>query len=157
MNSRGGEVRPIAIDTTLSVFYADISPDGSEIAYSGTLLSGPDAPNDQIRVVPALGGVPRTIARPGRSPHWRPDGQRIGYRVLGAGSHLEFWSVRPDGSDPRREFLRIRLAPIGPDALLLGLVARWQASRLAPGFENGAYNEIVIRDLRSGRERQLTH
>jgi serine/threonine protein kinase/Tol biopolymer transport system component len=157
MNSRGGEVRPIAIDTTLSVFYADISPDGSEIAYSGTLLSGPDAPNDQIRVVPALGGVPRTIARPGRSPHWRPDGQRIGYRVLGAGSHLEFWSVRPDGSDPRREFADTLSAhrpgmrscsAWSPD----GKRVAWLRS-----FENGAYNEIVIRDLRSGRERQLTH
>ena len=156
MNASGGDVRPIAIDSGFEAFYADISPDGSQIAYSGRLLRGPYASDDEVRVVPALGGAVRTLARPGRSPHWSLDGQKIGYRAVGAQGHLEFWSVRPDGSGRTREFEESGTQLPGsrsssawsPD----GTRVAWLRS-----FDTAAYNEIVIRDLRTGRERQLTH
>src|SRR5262249_44343667 len=102
MNSKGGEIRPIAIDSTVDVFYADISPDGAQVAYQVSR-----AVRNEIRVVSILGGSSRLISRLGILPRWRPDGQVIGYILspIWSSSHkLEFWTVRPDGSDNTRVF-----------------------------------------------------
>ncbi|MFN8177682.1 MAG: protein kinase [bacterium] len=153
MNASGGEVRAIAVDSTVDVLYADTSPDGSQIAY-GVIRSAAEA---EIRLVSALGGTVRTLARPGFSPHWSPDGRRIGYIVpwpsVLRGS--EFWTVRPDGSGRSLAFVDSTsesMVSIGfawaPD----GEHIAWLRS-----FAHASYNEIVIRDLQTGHERQLTH
>ena len=153
MNVKGGEVRPIAIDSAFDVKYADISPDGAQVVYG--LAS---AMRREIRVVPTLGGPPRTISRNGAVPRWRPDGQVIGFIVPPSSSSsqkYEFWTVRPDGSKRNRAFM---------DSTASG--ERWFGFAWAPDgkriawirdFANSTFNEIVIHDLTTGRERQLTH
>lgn len=59
-------------------------------------------------LVPSLGGFTKKIAENGFIPQWRPDGERIAYlrrRTTSESGKLEFWTVRPDGSDNRLEFV----------------------------------------------------
>ena len=153
MNVNGGEPREIVSDSALIPRYADISPDGSQIAYNAASATGL-----QIRIVPALGGLSRMIADPGQLPRWRPDGERIGYLVSGRFSRsgkLELWTVMPDGSDRRLEYV---------DTLYTGanrLCFAWSpdAKRIAwlRGFKDASCMELIVRTLATGRERQLTH
>jgi Tol biopolymer transport system component/predicted Ser/Thr protein kinase len=134
---------------------ADISPDNSEVLYDSP------AQGDQwgIYVVPSSGGTGRRIAESGVSPRWRPDGQRIGYIRLGRTSvpsstgKREFWSVNPDGSESRLEFVD-SLTDINQD---------WWSYAWSPDGQSVAWlralpghSEIIIHDLGSGQERQLT-
>jgi Tol biopolymer transport system component len=155
MNVTGGDAKEVvAADSGQQINYADVSPDGSQIAYSENRANGERI----IRVVPSLGGASVEIARDGDAPHWRPDGQRVGYIVLGMiarSGKLELWSVRPDGSDQRQEFVDSLSTGRGRFCFCWSPDARsfaWLRS-----FGNGSYQELIVRDLKSGRERQLTH
>ncbi len=154
MNVNGSEVRPIVIDSTgVIINYADVSPDGSRIAYQ---VSDVRTGSPEIRVVPSLGGASIGVASDGLAPHWSPDGTRIGYLVSTARSdsrHLELWSVAPDGSDRGQLYVdsstargRISFA-WSPD----GRKVAWIRS-----FANGT-QELFMVPLGGGRERQLTH
>ena len=155
MNAQGGELRTLVMDTVSNnaLDYADISSNGMRIAYAAALTGI----GSEVRAISVLGGSARTVARPGMSPRWRPDGQRIGYIVPSWASKsraLEFWTVRPDGSDKTQAFVdstsvisnRVGFA-WSPD----GTRVAWLRS-----FEASTYNEIMVRDLASGRERQIT-
>ena len=154
MNSHGGGMRPIDVDSTFYVYYADISPDGSQIAYAGN----PSLAESEIRVVPALGGDPRRLARPGFDPRWSPDGKRIGYVILPWASpsrNYELWTVRPDGSGRSLVFVD------STSESGVSFCFAWSpdGKRIAwlRNFDHSSYNEIVIHDLQTGGERQLTH
>ncbi|HET7225978.1 MAG TPA: protein kinase [Candidatus Eisenbacteria bacterium] len=154
MNVNGTEVRPITVDSTGGVItYADVSPDGSQIAYT---LASPSRATSELMVVPSLGGASIRVASHANGPHWSPDGRRIGYMVAGnrsASHHLELWSVDADGShatklyeDPRSEVGRISFA-WSPDANSVAWIRT---------FANATEELFTIR-LADGRERQLTH
>ena len=155
MNAMIGEPRPITAGASLSISSVDVSKDGSEIAY--VAVTGPTS--SELRVLPALGGAGKLVAENAWAPHWSPEGGRIGFIVAGAHSasrHQELWSVSRDGSDARREFAdSLSLTPPwyttsfswSPD----GKSVVW-IRNLAEGV-----NELVVRDLTNGRERQLTH
>jgi Tol biopolymer transport system component len=151
MNVNGGEPREITSDSGSTISYADISPDGSQVAYELNRAN-----ISQIRTVAALGGSSLLLADDGSGPHWRPDGQRIGYQRPGITSRsgkLELWSVSPNGGDNRLEYSD-SLSTTGrysfswsPD----GKRVAWLRS-----FE-GAFQELVVRNLGTGEERLLTH
>jgi Tol biopolymer transport system component/predicted Ser/Thr protein kinase len=154
MNIAKRDPRRLTSDNLREVGYAEISPDGSEVLYDYTpqgMLAG-------IYVVSSLGGQGRKLVEPGDGGRWRPDGQLIGYIRLGApyrpsqSGKREFWTVRPDGKGNRLEFVDSVSQVLGnycfdwsPD----GKSVAWL--RTFPGYE-----EIIIRDLESGKERQLT-
>ena len=152
MNVNGGEPREITSDSGSGITYADISPDGSQVAYE--LNRGN---NSQIRTVPALGGTSLLLADEGSGPHWRPDGQRIGYQrpgIISRSRKLELWSVSPNGGDNRLEYA---------DSLCTGanrFSFSWSpdGKRIAwlRSFEGESFQELVVRDLGTGSERQLT-
>ncbi len=154
MNVNGGEVRRITSDPGFAADYADVSPDGSQVAY------GVDAPTgrSQIRVVSSLGGASRLVAEDGTGPHWSPDGERVGYQLVPTESRsgkLELWSVRSDGTDNRVDYVDSLCANIGrisfswsPD----GKRIAWLRS-----YQLGGYQELIVRTLATGEERQLTH
>src|SRR5262245_14099263 len=153
MRVQGGEMRPIVVEPAGNLDVVDISPDGTRIAFDVR----PSVLESELRVVSVLGGAVRTIARRASYFKWRPDGQRVGYIIPARASRsrrLEVWTVRPDGSNATLAFVdsvtetanRISLA-WSPD----GKRVAWLRS-----FEN-RYNEIIVRDLATGRERQLTH
>ena len=152
MNVKGGDPRAIAVDPKVDVNYADISPDGSQIVYS--VAKGTKG---AVRTVPALGGASLTISPDGDDPRWSPDGTKIGYIVQPWQTHshrLEFWTVRPDGSGRSRVFVD-STSEEGPPASFAWSRDAKQIAWLR-NFEHGKYNEIFIRDLVTGRERQLT-
>ena len=154
MNSSGGEARRITQDSSLSTGSAYISPDGSLITY---VRFNPKTLKSEVCVVPSVGGASRKIGE-GAETHWRLDGKRIGYQmgsVIGIPSNsgkLEFWSIKPDGSDNKLEF--VDTASTGyafsfwwsPD----GNSIVWQRS--FPGI----YQELFTHDLTTGTEHQLT-
>lgn len=156
MNSLGGEPRRVTSDSSLGMSQADVSPDGSKIAYDRfNAQSG----KMEIAAISSLGGVSRRVAPAGDLPRWTPNGDRIGYLRQGRGGavpspsgKLELWSVKPDGSDTRQEFVD-SISVVGrvsfswsPD----GKSVAWIRSYTE------AYQEVITRELSTGKERQLT-
>jgi eukaryotic-like serine/threonine-protein kinase len=155
MNLGGGEPREIAKpDPGVTIDYADVSPDGGQLAYEANYFAWV---RPHIFVVSSLGGEPRLVGVGGESPHWSPDGRRVGYlvpQVYSRSRALEIRSVRADGSDDRLEFAdslaRENAAAFAwsPD----GRRVVWTR-----GVEGGKTQEIMVRTLATGTERQLTH
>jgi Tol biopolymer transport system component/predicted Ser/Thr protein kinase len=161
MNAGGGDVRPIAVDSSVAVNYSDLSPDGSQVVYSvmRSLVVF------EIRVASTLGGRVRTLVDQhpdlipalGGTPRWSPDGKWIGFIAAAPDSSaaVEFWKMRPDGSEAARVFTD-RAATAG---FPVGFAWSPDGKRVAwiRNFDHGAFEEIFVHDLVTGRERQLTH
>jgi len=150
MNTSTGEPRRITFDSSF-VWTTDLSPDGSQIAYSrfDTRIR-----KTEILVVSSLGGPKKKIAE-GFWPRWRPDGQRVGYIVQSPAStsgYKEFHSVKTDGNDHRIELVD----SLGTNGHLSfswsrdGRSIAWLRS-----FES-LYEEVILHDLETGVETQLT-
>ena len=148
-NTTGGEPRRITFDSSRFSLGSDISPDGSGII---TEFFNPQTNQSEVRIVSSLGGASRTLAAPARRGIWRPDGARIGYlSVPNQPGKLEFRSFKPDGSDDRLEFTDSLITPLSwfawsPDGQAVASTRAFSAS--GP--------EIVVRELKSGKERRLT-
>ncbi len=135
---------------------AVFSPDGSKIAYERW---NSRRQNREICVVSVLGPPSKKIVDAGYCAYWRPDGERIGFILADYATYRsnsgkrEFWSVRPDGSDKKQEFidsLSEKNGSVGfswsPDGESVVWLRTFQ----------GPFEEIVIKELASGREQQLT-
>ncbi len=154
MNVAKGEPRRLTTEPFQVAGYAEISPDGSEVLYDRR----PPGMENGIYIVSSLGGTGRRIAEPGMGGRWRPDGKLIGYiqsagpfRVTKSGGR-EFWTVRPDGSENQSVFvdsMSYRAGNLCFDWSPDGRSIAWLRSY--PGYE-----ELFIRDIASGAERQLT-
>ena len=158
MNVAKGNPQRLLTEHFKDFVNVEISPDGSEILFDGV--------SDQrlygVYVVSSLGGVSRKITEPGFLSRWRPDGKRIGYICAPVGGSyqsrsqsgkVEFWTVKPDGRENRLEFVDTLFYTWGskcfdwsPD----GKSIAWL--RAYPDRTN----EIFIRDMKTGKERQLT-
>jgi TolB protein len=154
MNVAQGNPRRLTTEPLREIYNADISPDMSEILYDGE----PPGKMRGIYVISSAGGVGRKVTEPGTLGKWRPDGQLIGYCLLGRSGvpsqsgKFEFWTVKRDGTENRLGFV---------DSLSYiwqGLSFDWSPDgnsiawlRSFPG-----YHEIFIHDLKLGKERQLT-
>ena len=152
MNTTSGESRRITSDSSMNIFDADISPYGSQIVYDKYNVSTDQM---EIAIVSSIGGAAKKILDGGVLPRWRPDGQRIGYLrekdLASQSGKPEFWSIRPDGSDSRRELVDSLSSEAGyfswsPD----GQSICWVRS-----FSNQC-QEVVVYDLSGGREQQVT-
>jgi len=153
MNVAGGAPRRLITEHFQTFGYAEISPDGSKVLFDGY------QPGKEfgVYVVSSLGGTSRKVTEPGCGARWRPDGRLIGYirgnaSVPSQSGKREFWTVRPDGSENQLQFVD------SVSYVYAGFCFDWSPDgnsvawlRTPPG-----YGEIFIRDLRSGRERQLT-
>ena len=151
INASKGTPKKLVTEPYYAIGSVDISPDGSEILYCCGLTNKPG----RIHVVSSSGGPSRKIVEPGWIGRWRPDGARIGY-VCGEGSSQsgkrEFRTVRPDGSDDRIEFVDSLKDVWGSNCFDWSPDAKSVAwLRSLPNSE-----EIIIRDLASGKEHQLT-
>ncbi|MBI3005653.1 MAG: protein kinase [Ignavibacteriales bacterium] len=153
MNVSGGEPRRVTTDSRGFISYLDISPDGSIIAYNS---QNPKTGIEETFVVSSQGGVSKRVAEVGTTPRWHPGGKRIGYFKRGGFSKSgkpEIWSVKPDGSDNRIEFIDTASVPGGTATVAWspdGESVAW-----ARHFRED-YSEVFTRELKSGKERQLT-
>jgi len=154
MNIVKGEPRRLVTEPYVSIEYAEISPDNSEVLFSARRPGGLSA----ICVVSSQGGTSRKIADFGIGARWRSDGLLIGYIRDGSpvspsqSGKFEFWTVKPDGSENSRVFV---------DSLCYqwsNYCFDWspQGDRIAWLRSFPGYGEIFIRDLKTGKERQLT-
>jgi len=158
MNTSGGEPRRITADSSDYLGSADVSPDGSQVVYDRWDQRLQKA---EVCIISSLGGTSKVLAGRGnlpRGPRWRPDGQRIGY-MLDINNFLpsksgkrEFWSIRPDGTDNRLEF--VDSVGIGGNSSFAwspnGKSVAW--IRTFPA----RYAEVIVHELETGKERQLT-
>ena len=155
MNLSKRDPRPLVSETSLQISDADISPDAAEVLFSGRF---PGRTLHSIYVVSSQGGSPRQVTEPGWLCRYRPDGSRFGYirgtvTYASASGHVEFWTASSVGGDIRREFIdSVSAGDItasfdwSPDAASIA----WLRS-----YPDGS-NEITVRDLATGNERQLT-
>ena len=150
MNVTVGEPRRITFDSSSNPYSGgvDISPDGGLIVYD---RYNAKTGHYDAYLVPSIGGRTKRIVENCLSARWRRDGRRIGY-ISGSLERSDIWSVKPDGSDPRREVLdtskgsgRIDFdwSPDGHSIVWLKTFA-------------GGYQEIIRNNLETGKETQLT-
>jgi len=155
MNTAGGTPNRATNVQASYLDAVDIAPDVSQLAYVCQMEPG-DAPS--VRLVASQGGAGRILADSGIVPKWRPDGKRIGYirfrqpsRPSTPGS-VEIWSVNPDGTDSRLEFTD-PVPPRGPIAF------SWSPDGESIAWVRNSpegYGEVIVRELATGEERQLT-
>jgi len=152
MNTTSGESRCITSDSSTYMATADISPDGSQIAYDRT---NPSGMLPEIAVVSSVGGPSKRVTDGGHSPRWRPDGERIGYvRGKNYGSRsgkAEFWTVRPNGNEDRCELVdslsgQAESFSWSPDGRFVCWIRHLSEQ----------CHETVIYELSTGKARQLT-
>ena len=154
MHNAGGDARRVTFDSSVTPRFrwlgADISPDGSQIAYD---MQNPSGGLPDVYVVSSNGGTGRRIAQEGMGVRWRFDGKRIGYIGSPDRNLSGVYSVKPDGSDPRAEFIDSSTAQgnisfsWSPD----GNSIAWIRS-----FPNNT-SEIITVDLHTRQEKQITH
>ncbi len=159
MHVNGGEPRKITSDGTRFIQQtADISPDGSQIVYD---RPGTDNTSNDLFAISALGGTSRKLASRASTAQWRPDGVRVGFirtsnsRLRSESGLMEFWTVRADGSDLRREYVDSVFVTTGPYRYNFcwspdGKSIAWIRTLSTPS------QVLIVRDLETGKERQLT-
>ena len=155
MNVSQGQPRRVTNDSCNYIFYVSLSPDASTILYARRRLPGQPF---EIVSVPSLGGRGRVIIENAQMAAWRPNGLCVDYLVIsqiGSGwlTHA-FWTAKPDGSDRRCEF-----ADTLEERAAQRFAWYWSPDMKSIAWTRnypGGYTEIIIRDLETGKERQLT-
>ncbi len=82
-----GPPRQVTLDSSYAYF--DVSPDGRWVAYTVSNTRG----GSLLRVLPAIGGIARTLAEGVLAPMWSPDGKSI-YYVRGIGRYQKHSLMR---------------------------------------------------------------
>ena len=108
MNTSGGEPRAITTDSLVLIMSADVSFDGGRVVFDAV---APGRTDGDIYVTSALGGGSRVIAQNAFLPRWQPDGKRVFFirgiytKTQSKSQKLEIWSVEPEGTNERMEFI----------------------------------------------------
>ncbi|MCX6143682.1 MAG: protein kinase [Ignavibacteriales bacterium] len=155
MNTSSGEHRRITYDSSESIDIGnvDLSPDGSAFVY----YVAPGGKVAKVFTNSTLGGVRRLLADSAYVARYQPDGRRVffmrGSNIQSKSGKLEIWSIKPDGIDERLEFIdsisvrgTVSLS-VSPD----GKSVVWLRT-----FPEGNYQEAVVHNLATGKERQVT-
>jgi serine/threonine protein kinase/Tol biopolymer transport system component len=153
MHVSGGEPRRLTSDS-LYKLSADISPDGGRIVYAAGASRWPGSlgmVHLESYVISTLGGMSKKIFD-GAAYRWSPDGKFIA-GVRAVDSHSELWIMDADGNNQRKVFEdsvqgRWSLA-WSPDGKSIAWLRNFAGA-------SGTYQEIVIRGIESGSERQVT-
>ncbi|OLD60705.1 MAG: hypothetical protein AUI33_15410, partial [Ignavibacteria bacterium 13_1_40CM_2_61_4] len=155
MHASGGEAKRLTNDSIFK-YTADISPDGSQIVFTQGSSRQQQSFPFAAYTVSTLGGSTKRIADFALGSRWSPDGRFIAY--LGrdpSGRRLGLWMMDADGSRKRMVFVdsvqggRVSVA-WSPD----GKAFAWIRNFLGT---TGIYEEIVVHDIETASERQLTN
>ena len=155
MNASGGEPRKLTNDS-LFKYTADISPDGSQILYSRSDSRQVRFSDQSLWMVSTLGGVPKKVSDTGMGGQWSADGRMIAYLGHLTSRGPSLWVMNSDGSDKRMVLedsvggpgSRISLS-WSPDGGALAWLRNWKGPE-------GTFQEIILKDLETGEELQLT-
>jgi serine/threonine protein kinase len=153
VSASGGEIRRLTHDSSMGAGSCSISPNGDMIAF---------VRRGEICTVQLIGGASKKIGI-GETPKWSPEGSRIGYILHPRGApqpqsksgNGEFWTMKPDGTDARLEFIDSLASKDDPLPILSfawspdGRSVAWVRKLRA------RYCEIVIRDLGTNHERPV--
>jgi Tol biopolymer transport system component/predicted Ser/Thr protein kinase len=156
MNVAGGQPRRVTTDTAAYINGVSLSPDGSTILFAS---STEQRRSFRIMSVPSVGGVSREVIESGLVPGWRPDGQKIAYVISKelprSRSATELWTARPDGTDRKCEISDTSIYRTGI-RFSFSFSPDWKSVAWTRNYPEG-YSEIVVHDMESGHERQLTY
>ena len=159
MHVAGSELKRVTFDSLpFANQAAAISPDGSHFVYD---LRNYRLGRNELHIASPLTAENRLLVDTGYGPVWRPDGGRIGYmRYGGPGPFAsisgkpEFWTIRPDGTDKKLEFADTLSREV------LTLCYAWSPDGNSVAYLStraGNTQEVFIRNLRTGSDRQITH
>jgi len=85
--------------------YADVSPDGRNLAYSGPGGTQPAANNRAVYVMPLAGGARDQVTNNGYAPIWSPDGAHLAFTRITECGHAvcsgRIFVMPVDGGDAR--------------------------------------------------------
>lgn len=147
VHSSGGEPRKITNDTTL-VYYSVpcFSPDASQIAYS---INN----ENEIDIIPTLGGKSHKLVSNGDLPVWSPDGKHIAFfRQLGQA--LGLFVIKPDGTEETKvtqiESVSFFNVAWSPDSRRLAFLRNFETATTED------YAEIFSLKLDDSTEHQIT-
>ncbi|HVO74505.1 MAG TPA: protein kinase [Ignavibacteriaceae bacterium] len=145
MHTSVKQPKKITNDYATYIHFADISPDGGEVLYNI---------EDELYIVPSVGGVRKKIAENVVSCEWAPNGKQIGFvqEHYPKYDSVSFWTMKPDGSDKRLIYkdgwkINGRFSfSYSPDG----------NSIVRARYFNEGYDELFARNLINGKEIQLT-
>ena len=145
MHSSAREPKKVTNDFSPYIHYANISPDGGLIIYN---LS------KDLYLIPSVGGTEKKVAENVISSGWRPDGKQIGFvrEHYPKPELISFWTMNTDGSNKKLIFndrwkingrFSFSYSPEG-------------YSIVRSRFFDSGFDELFIRNLITGEEKQLT-
>jgi serine/threonine protein kinase len=156
MNASGGEPKRLTSDS-LFKYTASISPDGSQIVYSRSVSRQIAFNALSLWTVSTLGGEPRKIVESGNDGIFSPDGKKIAYLGRTTTGRGGLWVVDADGGNMQLLFTEPAGGPgdrvsfaWSPDGSAVAFIRNFQTL-------GGTVQEIVTKELQSGKEEQLTH
>ncbi len=161
MDINSGETKRLTTPSKSSpyIVYPQFSPDGNTIAF-GKVNKETKMP--EICDISILGGLAKVVADTGTSPHWDPSGKRIFYfrgikQIPSRSGFREYWSVSPDGSNNKLEFVD-SLAQLTDENINVAMSISPDEKKIAflRPFK-GNFNEIIVRNLKTGKESRLTY
>ncbi|HEY4643922.1 MAG TPA: hypothetical protein VIH68_04320, partial [Bacteroidota bacterium] len=149
------EPKPLTSDSVFK-YTADISPDGSQVLFSKSTSRSIRFYPLETWTVSTLGGPGKKLADSTLSGRWSPDGKLIAYIGPRGAGGPPLWVMNSDGSNKHMVFSDTIGGPGGrvsmswsPD----GISIAWLRNFIGP---SGKYQEIVIHNIETGKERQLT-
>jgi serine/threonine protein kinase len=158
MNLATGRATRVTAESAIKIGGCDISPDLSQITYECVHESDTAV---TVKISASQGGVGRMLDI-GTVPKWRPDGQRIGYMQTGEGGatpslsgRFEIWSIRPDGTDKRLEIIDSVAGTGKQPSFAFCWSPDGESIAWVRNYREG-YSELLVRELATGKEHQLT-
>jgi eukaryotic-like serine/threonine-protein kinase len=158
MNVATGRATRVTAESAIKIGGCDISPDLSQITYECVHESDTAV---TVKISASQGGLGQMLDI-GTVPKWRPDGQRIGYMQTGEGGatpslsgRFEIWSIRPDGTDKRLEIIDSVAGTGKQPSFAFCWSPDGESIAWVRNYREG-YSEVLVRELATGKEHQLT-
>jgi tricorn protease len=138
--------------------YPRFSPDGSEIAYTASYNG-----NEDIYVVPTLGGIARRITYASYADHmvdWHPDGERILFasrREAGIPRVNRFYYIDRNGGMPERLTVPYgELASFSPEGSRMAYITKITENYPFKRYRGGLASDIILFDLEANKAERIT-